>query len=129
MKRPGEQMMTTTAASPVDLHGIRNLLQGLYLELSAECDEANAALALIGTAGAGDDEGDAGAKSAQRDQQLTLVTSIRERREQVEHALERLDEGRYGRCERCQEPIVLERLAAFPAATHCVDCKRFLERD
>jgi DnaK suppressor protein len=122
-------MMTTTAASPVDLQGIRGLLEGLYLELSAEYDQAAAALASIGTAGAGDDEGDAGAKSSQRDQQLTIVASIRDRREQVEHAMERLEEGRYGRCERCQMPIALERLAAFPAVTLCVDCKRADERD
>ncbi len=114
--------MTMTAGT-IDAQAV---LRGLYLELTAEYDEASASIATIGAPGdrAGDDEVDAGAKAAQREHQLSLVASIKERRDQVEHALQRLDEGKYGRCERCGQPIAAERLEAFPAATACVDCRR-----
>jgi DnaK suppressor protein len=102
------------------------LLRGLYLELTAEYEAANAEVVTIaGLADrAGDDDVDAGCKVAQHEQQLSLIASIRDRRDQVEHALRRLDEGTYGRCEQCGGPIDPLRLEAFPAATSCVRCKR-----
>jgi DnaK suppressor protein len=123
--------MTTTAARVrVDPDDVRALLQSMYLELTAEQDEATASVAQIGRPADrdGDDQIDAGAKSAQRDQLLCLVASIRERLGQVEHALERLDAGGYGLCEACHRPITTERLIVFPSATSCVDCKRADER-
>src|SRR3954447_9140820 len=67
----------------------RTLLRGLYLELTAEYDEASAEVADVVRAAdrAGDDDIDAGSKVAQREQQLSLMASIRDRRNQVEHAL------------------------------------------
>jgi DnaK suppressor protein len=102
------------------------VLRGLYLELTAEYDEASAEAVVISGAGdrAGDDDVDTGSKVAQREHHLSLLASIRERRDQVEHALRRLDEGTYGRCEYCGEHIDPLRLEAFPAATSCVRCKR-----
>jgi DnaK suppressor protein len=104
----------------------RALLRGLYLELSAEYDEASADVATIaGTADrAGDDDVDAGSKVAQREHHLSLLASIRERRDQVEYALRRLDDGTYGQCDQCGQPIDPARLEVFPAATSCVRCKR-----
>jgi DnaK suppressor protein len=119
-----------TVTSPIDMQDVRALLQGLYLELTAEYDEANAAtLDLARRADSdGDDEVDAGAKTAQREHQLSLLASIRDRRIQVERALERVENGTYGRCETCRNPIAPERLEAFPYATTCVECKRAGER-
>ena len=112
-------------AIPFDVPQVRALLEGMYLELSAEFDEAQSSIAQVGPAvdRAGDDDVDAGSKATLREHQISLVASIRERREQVEHALDRLKAGSYGRCERCNQPIAPERLEAFPAATSCVACK------
>jgi DnaK suppressor protein len=41
---------------------------------------------------------------------------------EVIRAQTKLAEGSYGRCDRCDTPIVAERLAARPWATHCVTC-------
>jgi DnaK suppressor protein len=120
-----EQIMTMV----VPTGDVRALLNGLYLELSAEYDEAIAAMADIGRrADIDGDEIDAGAKTALREHQLSLIASIDERRVQVERALERMDLGTYGQCETCHKPISRERLEAFPAATSCVSCKQAHER-
>jgi DnaK suppressor protein len=114
--------MTITAGA-IDA---KALLNGLFLELTTEYDEASAEVATIGGSAdrAGDDDIDAGSKMALREHHLSLLASIRTRRDQVEHALRRLDEGTYGRCEHCNGPIDPARLEAFPAATSCVSCKR-----
>jgi DnaK suppressor protein len=123
-------MATTLPAGPVDQEDIRGRLQGMVRELTAESEETTAALAELGRPADrdGDDEIDAGAKTAEREQQLGVLASIRERLTQVQRALERLDAGGYGTCETCHEPITGERLAAFPSATACVECKRADER-
>lgn len=108
---------------------LRALLHCLHLELSAEYDEASAAMAdMAKRADYDGDEIDAGAKMALREHQLSLMASIDERRVQVERALERVELGTYGECETCGQPISPERLEAFPAATSCVSCKRTHER-
>jgi DnaK suppressor protein len=109
------------------LPGNRALLQGLYLELTAELEEASAAASTVGIADTGD-EADVGSRAEAREQQLTLAASIRGRREQVEVALQRLDAGTYGRCSTCGEAIPAERLEACPWVTECVACKRAHER-
>jgi DnaK suppressor protein len=123
-------MRTTLPAGPVDHSEVRGLLQGMYLELTAEYEETTAAVADLGRTADrdGDDEIDAGMKTAEREHQLGVVASIRERLTQVQRALGRLDAGAYGTCETCHEPITVERLAVFPSATACVRCKRADER-
>src|SRR5262245_14409776 len=105
------ELMTMTVASQVNADDIRSLLQGLYRELSAEYEQASAAVVDIGRRSdtAGDDEVDAGAKTALREHQLSLMATISERLIQVERALERIDAGTYGRCESCGETISAER--------------------
>jgi RNA polymerase-binding transcription factor DksA len=71
----------------------RALLQGLYLELTAELEEASAAASVVGIAEAGD-EADVGSRAEAREQQLTLAASLRGRRDQVEAALQRLERSR-----------------------------------
>ena len=122
--------MTVTVVNHNTTRDVRALLQGLYLELSAEYDEASAATLDLARRGSndGDDEVDVGAKTALREHQLSLLSSIRERRTQVERALDRIANGTYGPCETCHQPIAPERLEAFPYATTCVSCKRAGER-
>jgi DnaK suppressor protein len=52
--------------------------------------------------------------------------SLRTHLEDLTAAIERCDAGTYGTCERCGARIPDERLAMFPAATHCVLCKQAL---
>jgi RNA polymerase-binding transcription factor DksA len=42
--------------------------------------------------------------------------------EELDGALARLSGGTYGYCQRCGGEIAPERLAALPAAVHCIDC-------
>ncbi|GAA4898134.1 TraR/DksA family transcriptional regulator [Stackebrandtia albiflava] len=77
---------------------------------------------------AGDDQVDSGSKTVEREQEISLANSVRERMIQVERALERLDDGDYGICEKCGTAIPAARLAAFPSATLCVNCKQLEER-
>ena len=118
------------AARQADLSDARQLLQGLYLELSAEMDEVLAMAAAVtgGAEGVVGDEGDTGLIASQREQSISVAASIRGRREQVARALSRVDAGTYGTCETCGERIPVERLEAFPSVTECVDCRRNSER-
>ena len=123
-------MTTTLPAEPVDREDVRRLLEGMYLDLAAEHEVASAALADIARSSDrdGDDEIDAGAKTAEREHQLSVVAMLDERLGQVQRAIDRLDAGGYGVCDSCHQPITAERLAAFPSATSCVECKRAEER-
>ncbi|HLK32130.1 MAG TPA: SpoIIE family protein phosphatase, partial [Terriglobales bacterium] len=54
--------------------------------------------------------------------------------QQVDQALERMDHGTYGLCEVCHESVEVERLAADPLTSFCLDhlppvAQRALERD
>lgn len=42
---------------------------------------------------------------------------------EVDAALSRIDDGVYGDCTSCGSAIAQERLAALPAAAHCVQCQ------
>src|SRR5688500_3722625 len=111
---------------------IRATLQARYDELTAEYDAALAedhTLRLVETAAsAGDDQADRGSKMAERDTARSVIRTILDRREQFAHALSRLDGGTYGDCETCGDPIPVERLEIFPAATACVRCQSTRER-
>jgi DnaK suppressor protein len=122
--------MTAKRQPVVEPTAQRALLTGLYLELSAEIDEALALADAVGVAAdrAGEDDADSGTRLSHREQQLSLLSSVQQRRAQVERAIERLDAGTYGRCEQCDGAIPRARLEAFPAVTTCVDCKRRSER-
>jgi DnaK suppressor protein len=74
------------------------------------------------------DEADHASTSAQLDEQDVLTSVLRTRLDDLATALERCDNGSYGRCEECGSVIPADRLELFPAATHCVGCKRRRER-
>jgi DnaK suppressor protein len=63
---------------------------------------------------------------AQAEEQAILAASLRAHLDDLTTAIERCDAGTYGTCERCGQRIPDERLAMFPAATHCVPCKQTL---
>ena len=46
----------------------------------------------------------------------------------IDAALMRIAEGSYGECCDCQEPIVIERLAAYPTARRCIVCQEVHDR-
>lgn len=114
----------------VDLNGARQLLQGLYLEMTTQIEDAQAMTAAMSDADERyvGDEADNGLLASQRVHANTVLAGIRARRDQVAHALERVEAGTYGACETCAEPIPSERLEAFPAVTECVECRRNRER-
>jgi DnaK suppressor protein len=111
---------------------IREALQERFDELRVEYAEAVADISEMQrerlSDSAGDDQVDSGSKTVEREQEISLANSVRDRMIQVERALERLDEGDYGMCEKCGKPIPAARLAAFPSATLCVNCKSLEER-
>jgi DnaK suppressor protein len=62
---------------------------------------------------------------AQSEEQALLATGPRTQLDDLATAIGRCDAGTYG---TCGQRIPAERLAMFPAATHCVPCKQALER-
>ncbi|MER7168108.1 TraR/DksA C4-type zinc finger protein [Micromonospora sp. NPDC000207] len=121
-----------TARPEAEVDQIRLALQARYDDLSAEYEQAvqqSQVLRLVEVGDtAGDDQADSGTKTAERDTAQSLLRTILDRRAQFEHALARLSEGTYGYCEGCTDPIPVERLEIFPAATSCVGCKQTRER-
>ncbi|WP_320067055.1 TraR/DksA family transcriptional regulator [Micromonospora sp. RTGN7] len=128
----GRKPVVKATRSAAETEKIRAALAARRDELRAEYDQTLSEITELQrdrlTDSAGDDQADTGAKTLEREQEISLANSIRERVTQVERALERLDEGGYGWCARCGDPIPVERLAAFPAATLCVKCKQLEER-
>jgi RNA polymerase-binding protein DksA len=47
---------------------------------------------------------------------------------EIDGALARIEAGTFGTCRTCGQPIDVERLAALPYTTQCIDCKRKAER-
>ena len=120
------------ALSPEEFAELREALQTRLNELQVEHAEAVVGISEMQkerlSDSAGDDEVDSGSKTVEREQEISLANSVRDRMIQVERALERVDEGDYGICENCGRPIPAARLAAFPSATLCVNCKSLEER-
>ena len=58
----------------------------------------------------------------ERAQVSALLASARASLEALDEALARLHDGTYWECQRCGGEIAPERLAARPAAVHCIAC-------
>ncbi|ADD43654.1 TraR/DksA family transcriptional regulator [Stackebrandtia nassauensis] len=118
--------------SAKDTEEVRLALEERLAELRAEHAEAIVGISEMQkerlSDSAGDDQVDSGSKTVEREQEISLANSVRDRMVQVERALERLEDGDYGVCEKCGTNIPAARLAAFPSATLCVDCKSVEER-
>jgi DnaK suppressor protein len=74
------------------------------------------------------DEVDHAMMRAELDEQVMLAASLRAQLDDLEVAIGRSEAGTYGVCERCGNSIPDERLSLFPATTHCVACKGWMER-
>jgi len=122
----------TPVRSEAEIAEIRAALDERVQELRDEYQEAIVGISEMQrerlSDSAGDDQVDSGSKTVEREQEISLANSVRDRMIQVERALERLDDGDYGICERCGTAIPAARLAAFPSATLCVNCKQLEER-
>lgn len=119
---------TTPAVPALDPTVSRSLLEGLYLELTAELEQATSIVTAVAADRDGEDEGDVGSRTSQQEHEYSVAATIRARRDQVESALTRIDNGTYGLCSECHQPIPAERLEAFPQVTECVTCKQAIER-
>lgn len=72
----------------------------------------------------GDKDDENAAEVAMFEKNLSLEKTLEVSLYNVNRALKKIEEGDYGICEKCGNPIRPERLAAFPSATSCMDCKR-----
>lgn len=53
---------------------------------------------------------------------LALEANLEKQLKEIIDALKRIENGTYGKCENCGKDIPVERLMAYPAAKHCLDC-------
>jgi RNA polymerase-binding transcription factor DksA len=74
------------------------------------------------------DEADHAATCAQLDEQKALADALHRHLADLAAAVARCGDGTYGLCQWCRQYIPIERLAAFPAATHCVPCKQLAQQ-
>ncbi|MFH0873934.1 MAG: TraR/DksA C4-type zinc finger protein [Candidatus Komeilibacteria bacterium] len=72
----------------------------------------------------GDKEEDNAAEVDDFERNLSMEKNLEVSLFNVDKALRKIQEKKYGLCEKCGLPIDPERLAAFPSATSCMDCKR-----
>lgn len=79
--------------------------------------------ASVETANTDDEHDPEGATLAfERAQVVTLLDDARARLATLDAAAARVEAGTYGVCEDCGGAIGLERLAALPDASRCVEC-------
>ena len=48
--------------------------------------------------------------------------------QRIDSALQRIEDDEYGNCLSCDEPIMVDRLEADPAALLCIDCAKEAEQ-
>jgi RNA polymerase-binding transcription factor DksA len=92
-------------------------------QIEALTREFDGVVAASRSSNADDEHDPEGATIAfERQQVVALLDQARRRLADVEAALARRAAGDYGTCETCGRPIAPERLAARPAARHCIGC-------
>ena len=74
------------------------------------------------------DTGDAALADLLVDIELASIDRHIQEIRDIDAALMRIAEGSYGECCDCQEPIVIERLEAYPTARRCVACQEIHDR-
>lgn len=55
---------------------------------------------------------------------LTVTSDLSEELARINAALAKIAAGTYGTCEKCGKAIDPQRLKAYPAAAHCMDCSK-----
>jgi RNA polymerase-binding protein DksA len=66
--------------------------------------------------------------SYEREKTWALIQTLQRKLESIDHAIRAAQNGTYGICESCGVRIDPARLEILPQATHCLQCKRALER-
>ena len=122
-----------TDAGSADADAARSALTELRRIRLADAAALDTSLADVRAArsdGTADDEHDPEGSTLTSDWSRLAGLSAAARNElaTIDRALGRLDEGTYGACIRCSAPIGAGRLEARPAAEHCIECARELER-
>lgn len=74
------------------------------------------------------DTGDAALADLLVDTELASIDRHIQEIRDIDAALMRIAEGSYGECRDCHEPIVMERLQAYPTARRCVACQEVHDR-
>lgn len=97
-----------------------DVLRGKLQEAQVELDELNQRLSMKGDYGLG--VGDP--RIYEWEMTLARREKVERRIRAIEGALERANSGTYGICERCGRRIQVERLAALPFTTLCIECAR-----
>lgn len=72
----------------------------------------------------GSQEDDNAAEVRVMGDKVSLEGDLEKTLAEVAKALEKVEEGDYGICEECGKKINHKRLAVFPAAVLCIDCKK-----
>ena len=103
----------------------RNILNNIKLELGADIDRTVHTMQDEATVFA--DPNDRATQES--DMALELRNRDRERKliKKIDEMLTKIDNSEYGYCDNCGIEIGLDRLAARPTATLCIDCKTFDE--
>ncbi len=55
---------------------------------------------------------------------LPVEFSLETRLRDINLALNKIKQGKYGKCEKCNKKIDEKRLKVYPAARHCLKCKK-----
>ncbi|MDK1021526.1 MAG: TraR/DksA C4-type zinc finger protein [Candidatus Hydrogenedentes bacterium] len=72
---------------------------------------------------------EAGTDTNDRETALKLASGESQMLREVGEALMRIEDGTYGECIDCKKDIPVKRLAVFPAAERCVECKERFEKE
>ena len=117
----------------MDPDSVREILLAERMRLEREIRELESDLAVSPDESSGESLYDQhmaemASVTLEREIDLALEDSVRAAMAKVERALEKLEQGTYGLCDRCSKEIGVDRLAAAPYATLCMDCKRREER-
>lgn len=111
----GPQPDTTQSSTAGQLRRIRRLLQAQRAARTAQLSQL--------------DRGDmGGANPLHPAEAHTLAQNVRKAVADIDFSLQQISTGRYGICRECAQPIALARLAALPATTLCLSCRRRHER-
>jgi DnaK suppressor protein len=108
---------------------MRDIMIGYYDAAYEACARQDAVVQAMrdGTDHGPGDGVDHAAIRAQLDEQAALAHALHRHLADLAAAVARCEDGTYGLCEWCRQHIPAERLAVFPAATHCVPCKQRAE--
>jgi DnaK suppressor protein len=126
---PSKAQSRTVPSRTVPSKSVHDLLVARQEEMYTAWRREEALLTAVrGNLDEGGDDVDRAMMRAELDEQAMLSESLRSQLDDLTVAIQRSEAGTYGVCERCGDAIPDERLSLFPATTHCVACKTWMER-